>query len=133
MSLSIELIQYSLTPYGQAISAQHCAKINAYIDLLMFWNAKMSLTAVRKPQDILRFHFGESLFPLQFLDIRRGRLADVGAGAGFPGFAIKIFRPELGLIPIEPNKKKCAFLAELTRVLDLSAVEIIPEPFEQSG
>jgi 16S rRNA (guanine527-N7)-methyltransferase len=99
----------------------------------MFWNTKMSLTAVREPQDILRFHFGESLFALQFSDIRRGRLADVGSGAGFPGLAIKILRPELELILIEPNMKKCAFLAELTRVLDLTAVEIIPEPFEQSG
>lgn len=132
MALPFELMQSCLAPYGQSINVQDCDKINAYIDLLLFWNSKISLTAVREPQDILRFHFGESLFALQFIDIQGGRLADVGSGAGFPGVAIKIFRPELELILIEPNMKKCAFLAEVTRVLDITPVRIIPKPFEQS-
>lgn len=122
-----------MAPYGQPVDSEICDKVNKYIDLLMYWNSKIALTGVIDPSEILRFHFGESIFAIKFANIRRGRLADVGSGAGFPGLAIKIFRPELNIVLIEPNHKKSAFLAEVTRSLGLSSVEIMTQPFEESG
>jgi len=53
-----------------------------------------------------------------------GQLCDVGSGAGFPGLALKIWRPEIELTLIESNGKKCAFLAEAIRELRISDTEV---------
>ncbi len=98
--------------------------IRRYISLLLVWNEKVSLTSIRAPQEILKRHFGESMFASHAVPIRSGRLADVGSGAGFPGLALKLVCPELEVFLIEPNGKKAAFLAEVKRSLGLSGVEI---------
>ena len=60
----------------------------------------------------------------------RGRLADVGTGAGFPGIPLRLYLEELQLTLIEPNAKKCVFLAEAIRALELTDVEIIQRRYE---
>src|SRR5260370_18505059 len=37
-------------------------QISTYIDLLLRWNARINLTAIRHPQEIVTRHFGESFF-----------------------------------------------------------------------
>ena len=59
--LSNTIIESSLQPYGVTTTALLCDQIRVYIDLLLRWNQKTSLTAVTDPTEILRFHFGESL------------------------------------------------------------------------
>ncbi|MGB6625052.1 MAG: 16S rRNA (guanine(527)-N(7))-methyltransferase RsmG [Candidatus Acidiferrales bacterium] len=121
-----------LTPYGVSISGQDAFKIQTYMELLSLWGKKIALTAIRQEDDILRFHFGESIFALTICGIGHGRLADVGSGAGFPGLPIKILRSELSVTLIEPNKKKCAFLHEVVRALELRDVDILSAGFEAS-
>ena len=133
MPIASEHVTSALSTYYSAISETQCSQIGAYIDLLARWNRKVSLTSLTDPNEILRFHVGESIFALQFCDFSSGRLADVGSGAGFPGLALKIFRPELKVTLLEPNLKKCAFLAEAVRTLELKSVEILSKPFEQSA
>ena len=96
------------------------------------WGKKIALTAISSEEDVIRFHFGESIFALSLESFERGRLADVGSGAGFPGLAIKLLRPNLSVMLLEPNKKKCAFLNEVTRKLELSDVAILSVGFEVS-
>ena len=43
------------------------AQLQRYLDLLLRWNARMNLTAVRNPEDIVTRHFGESLFAARVL------------------------------------------------------------------
>ena len=85
---------------------------------------RFSLTTVTDPLEIIRFHFGESLFAAKSLPITKGRLADVGSGAGFPGLPIRMISPNVDLLLIEPNLKKVAFLAEVIRSLDLNRTEV---------
>lgn len=108
-------------------------KVRRYIDLLDFWGRKMPLTSIKKPEEIVRFHFGESIFALHSAGVANGRLADVGSGAGFPGLALKIFRPQLSLVLIESNRKKCAFLHEAVRVLDVVGIDVVCSDFESSA
>jgi 16S rRNA (guanine527-N7)-methyltransferase len=108
-------------------------KVQKYLKLLERWGQKMPLTAVRDPEAIVRFHFGESIFALSLGEMADGRLADVGTGAGFPGLALKLARPNLTVTLIEPNKKKCAFLHEIIRDLEFSGVEVISRGFETSN
>ncbi|MGO8794674.1 MAG: 16S rRNA (guanine(527)-N(7))-methyltransferase RsmG [Candidatus Sulfotelmatobacter sp.] len=103
--------------------------ISTYIDILLRWNARINLTAIRDPEEIVTRHFGESLFAARHLFPTRAqatpsRLADLGSGAGFPGLPIKLWASDITLTLIESNHKKAAFLGEVTRTLTLTNVNI---------
>ena len=122
--LSNDIIDSALRPYGVTASALLCDQIRMYIDLLVRWNQKTSLTTVTDPTDILRFHFGESLLAVSTVPIRRGRLADVGSGAGFPAVPIRMVSADMSVILIESNHKKATFLAEIVRALQVENIEV---------
>jgi len=109
--------------------------LQRYLDLLLLWNARVNLTAVRNREEIVTRHFGESLFAARILlgDSRSGSLADVGSGAGFPGIPIKLFAPELALTLIESHNKKATFLREVIRTLQLDGSEVFCGRAEQWG
>jgi 16S rRNA (guanine527-N7)-methyltransferase len=119
-----------LAPYYPAEDQDLIERVQAYIPLLLEWNKKMSLTAITEPVEIVRFHFGESLFAASMLKIRDGRLADVGSGAGFPGLALAMAIPNMRATLIESNAKKAAFLSEVTRRLNLSNVMVLRSRME---
>ena len=123
--LHVSHIAEFIGTYGFNPNVSQCEAIRRYISLLLRWNQRISLTRVTDSDEILRFHFGESLFAVNRVPIRVGRLADVGSGAGFPGLALKIAVPELDVVLIESNAKKAAFLAEVSRELALKCREII--------
>ena len=112
------------------------SQLSQYLDLLLKWNARTNLTAIRDPEEIVRRHFGESLFAgLQIA----GRVApgagllDFGSGAGFPGLPIQLLLPELHVTLAESQGKKAAFLREAVRTLGLTTevwagrVEAMPD------
>ena len=107
------------------------ASIQEYLNLLLKWNRTISLTSIEDPIEIVGRHFGESMFATKLLPLENCRLADVGTGAGFPGLALKIICPSIQLVLIESNKKKCAFLSEVIRTLELTDVEVRAERFEE--
>jgi len=100
-------------------------QIAAYLDLLLRWNERINLSAVRDAEEVVTRHFGESLFAARHLFPSPGdpgsasRLIDVGSGAGFPGLPIKIWAKEVQLTLIESNQKKATFLREVIRRLEL--------------
>jgi 16S rRNA (guanine527-N7)-methyltransferase len=121
-----------LQPFAPALSDAQLKHISIYIDILVRWNARINLTAVREPEQIVARHFGESLFTGARLfpsgSELRGKLhvVDVGSGAGFPGLPIKIWAPQIHLTLIESNQKKATFLREVTRGLTLMNVNVFP-------
>jgi 16S rRNA (guanine527-N7)-methyltransferase len=114
-------------------------QLQVYLDLLLRWNARMNLTAVRDPEQIVTRHFGESLFAARVLmgDLKPEKqsptLADVGSGAGFPGIPIKLLAPDVELTLIESQNKKATFLREVVRALGLQKAEVFCGRAEQSG
>ncbi len=124
-------IQEALRPFKVAVTEKLAGQVATYIELLLLWNQKVNLTSVTQPAEILTRHFGESFFAAAVAGIRKGRLADVGSGAGFPGLALKLLRPQLHVALIEPSLKKSAFLAEVARRLELSEVEVLRARFNQ--
>jgi 16S rRNA (guanine527-N7)-methyltransferase len=135
-------------------------RTSIYIDLLLRWNARINLTAIRNPEEIVTRHFGESFFlarhvfpdrvertllpaPSLALEPRTPNheplitnhqppvtVCDLGSGAGFPGLPVKIWAPEICLTLIESNHKKAAFLREVARALTLTDIDIIAERAE---
>jgi 16S rRNA (guanine527-N7)-methyltransferase len=130
-ALTEDLIVSTLAPFEVQVSAAQIAKIQEYIRLLWKWNPSVSLTSVVNPVEILSRHFGESMFICCLIPVENCRLADLGSGGGFPGLALKIACPGLHLTLIESSKKKCAFLSEVVRSLDLENVEVMPMRFEE--
>jgi len=103
------------------LDAQAVEQLEAYLALLVRWNARINLTAVRNPEEIVRRHFAESIFAAQHIPKKIKTLLDFGSGAGFPGIPIAICRPEIGLTLAESQSKKSAFLREAVRTLGLKA------------
>lgn len=109
-------------------------RLQLYLDLLLRWNARMNLTAVRHPEQIVTRHFGESLFTAEVLKQHAEKaqtLADVGSGAGFPGIPIRLWLPQIELTLIESQNKKATFLREVVRTLELEGVHIFCDRAEQ--
>ncbi len=98
-------------------------RFSAYLDLLLKWNAHTNLTAIRDPEEIVRRHFGESLFAGQHLGPCE-TLLDLGSGAGFPGLPIALLHPNLPVTLAESQNKKATFLREAVRTLALPNVEV---------
>jgi 16S rRNA (guanine527-N7)-methyltransferase len=132
-TLSDLKIAEMLSGYGVAASPKLAGSIRTYISILLRWNSKVSLTTVVDPIEILKFHFGESLFAVSKVPISHGRLADVGSGAGFPGLPLAMLLPDLEVILIESNMKKATFLSEVVRELKIANVTVRRERFEKIG
>lgn len=97
------------------------AQMDAFLALLLAWNARVNLTAVRDPETIVRRHFAESLVAAEHIPSDVKTLLDFGSGAGFPGIPIAIARPEVAVTLAESHGKKSAFLREAVRTLGLRA------------
>jgi 16S rRNA (guanine527-N7)-methyltransferase len=113
------------------LSPAQIRPISMYIDLLLRWNDRVNLTAIRAPEEIVTRHFGESIFAARRLfpqpEVEAGTTAhviDVGSGAGFPGLPVKIWAPHLRLTLIESNQKRATFLREVVRHLGLANVDV---------
>jgi 16S rRNA (guanine527-N7)-methyltransferase len=129
--LSLEEIRRILLPYcGNGLTDTQLASLAKYLELLKRWNQTIPLTSVENDTEVVARHFGESIFPASLLPMSRGRLADVGSGAGFPGLPLKIAFPELQVTLLEPNIKKGAFLREVHSSLGLSNVEVVRSRYE---
>lgn len=124
-NLTDEFIRAAISPYGVELNGEQVTAIRQYLELLLHWNQKINLTSIVNPAEILGRHFGESMFAAAVVPRMRGRLADVGSGAGFPGLAIKLVCNQLDITLIEPIQKKAVFLAEVARALELAGVEIL--------
>jgi 16S rRNA (guanine527-N7)-methyltransferase len=105
---------------GLRIEPELASKLSAYLELLLRWNARTNLTAIRDPEGIVLRHFGESLVCARALPTAVKTLLDYGSGAGFPGAVCALARPEIAVMLAESQGKKAAFLAELVRTLGLS-------------
>ncbi len=119
------LLRRGTRTLGLDLSPPQLDQFLTYLDLLLKWNRRINLTALRSPDDIITRHFLDSLLLLPHLP-ETGRLLDIGSGAGFPGLPLKIARPGLSVDLVEATTKKASFLKEAVRRLGLSGVNVFP-------
>jgi len=130
--LNALLIQAGYDPLDPALAS----RFKSYLSLILRWNARINLTAIRDEDGILSRHFVESIACARALPAGITTLLDFGSGAGFPGIPITLCRPEIEVTLAESNGKKAAFLQEAIRVLDITAkvhskrAELLPDPFD---
>lgn len=105
----------------ESLGAQTAARFADYCALLLRWNTRTNLTAIRDEDGIHSRHFVESIACARGLPAGIATLLDFGSGAGFPGIPIALCRPEIAVTLAESQGKKAAFLREAVRTLGLSS------------
>ncbi|WP_394844415.1 class I SAM-dependent methyltransferase [Pendulispora brunnea] len=83
--------------------------LRTWLDLLVTWNAKHDLTAARSEGELLDLMLADA-FALSKRLPERARLVDIGSGAGAPGLALALIRPDLEVTLVEPLAKRVSFL-----------------------
>ncbi|HTF26430.1 MAG TPA: 16S rRNA (guanine(527)-N(7))-methyltransferase RsmG [Candidatus Limnocylindria bacterium] len=133
VSPSAAVIRRALGEFKIPVFDDQVRQIQQYIEILLTWNEKINLTAIRDPLEILYRHFCESMYAAEAIPLKNGRLADVGSGGGFPGLPLKIMRPDLQVFLVESNIKKVTFLAEVIRELGLTSAQVLARRYEELG
>jgi len=108
--------QFDLTLTSQQLDA-----FDRYYHLLIEWNTRINLTAITEYDQVIVKHFLDSISiaPLLRPFATRGRLVDIGTGAGLPGIPLKIVLPDWHVTLLEATGKKVDFLNHVIAQLDL--------------
>ena len=108
-------------------------RFEIYYNLLVSWNEKMNLTAITDPEGVLIKHFYDSLLFFKVTEVKNGaQILDVGTGAGFPGLALKIARPDIKLTLLDGLNKRLTFLEAVLKETGLDA-ELVHKRAEECG
>jgi 16S rRNA (guanine(527)-N(7))-methyltransferase RsmG len=99
------------------LSVGQVEALEAHYQLLLRWNRTLNLTSIKRMEEAVERHYCESLFLGRRLPQGRLRIADIGSGAGFPGFPVAVLRPDCSVTLIESHQRKAVFLREASRKL----------------
>lgn len=129
-----QLFKKRLSEQGLDLSDNQCVQFETYYRTLVQWNKRMNLTAITERIDVYWKHFFDSLTPAFFVDLTACEtVMDVGSGAGFPAFPLKIVFPHLRVTVVDSLKKRLLFLEEIRRLLQLKDVHTVHARAEDLG
>lgn len=124
--MNIETFIKEVEKLNISITKENLASLAKYKDLLVEYNKKFNLTAIKSDEEIYLKHFYDSLTLIKAYSLNGNlKLLDIGTGAGFPGLVLKIFYPDLELTLLDSNHKKIAFLEVVIKELNLKNVTCI--------
>jgi 16S rRNA (guanine(527)-N(7))-methyltransferase RsmG len=98
------------------LTAEQSSALEAHYELLVRWNRVLNLTSIANIREVVERHYCESVFLAINLPPGPLRIADIGSGAGFPGFPVGVVRPDCSVTLIESHQRKAMFLLEASRV-----------------
>ncbi len=99
------------------LSSEQVDQLEFHYELMLRWNKVINLTRIVQEEEAVDFHYAESLFLASQLPAGQLKVADVGSGAGFPGYPVAVLRPDCSVSLIESNQRKAIFLKEVCRPL----------------
>jgi 16S rRNA (guanine527-N7)-methyltransferase len=120
---SSQLLRDGAAELGVSLTTKHLEAFDLYLSELNQWRKKINLVSRKDDREIILKDFLDSLTLVKYIS-GMGCLLDLGSGAGFPGFPLKIVFPDLKVFFLEATRKKVFFLREVQRLLGLEGVEI---------
>lgn len=131
---NIELLKKGAEQMGVLLSEKSSSDLNSLIDMLMDWNTRMNLTAVKEEDDAVKKHLLDSLALAGICGLKEeGSMVDVGCGAGFPALPIKIIYPKKPVTALDATKKKLDFIQNVIKQLHLNGCECLHTRAEEAG
>ena len=107
------------------ISSEALEKLNKYYNLLVETNKYINLTAITEEKDVYLKHFYDSLTTIKVINLDKNiDICDLGTGAGFPGIVLKIVFPKIKLTLVDSLAKRCKFLEEVVKELNLTNTKV---------
>ena len=98
-------------------TAEQVTALEGHYQMLLRWNRSVNLTSISGLEETVERHYCESLFLGAKLPVGSLKIADIGSGAGFPGFPVAVLRPDCSVTLIESHQRKAVFLREVSRAL----------------
>lgn len=117
------------------VSRETYDKLEIYHALLLKWQKAINLVSPATLDDAWSRHFLDSAQLAQYIPEDAKILADLGAGAGFPGLVLAAMRPEIDVHLIESDERKAQFLRTVSRETGAEVtvhderIECLPEDF----
>ncbi len=116
-----EELYLELKKLGINLTDKQKEQLEIYKDFLIEYNKHTNLTRIIDENDIYLKHFYDSLTIVKYIDLsNKNTLLDIGTGAGFPGFVLKIVYPNLEVTLLDSNNKKITFLKQLSEKLNIN-------------
>lgn len=103
---------------------EKCEKLYQYMKLILEWNEKINVTAIKDEKEFIVKHFIDCLTVNSLLKDER-RILDIGTGAGFPGIPLKIYHPEIEFTLVDSVNKKITVLNDVIEKLGLEKIEAL--------
>jgi 16S rRNA (guanine527-N7)-methyltransferase len=87
---------------------------------------ELAPTTVREPAQAVDVHLADSLVALELEMVREaGEIADIGAGAGFPGLPLAVALPNSRVRLVESQARKCAFVERVEVAAGIENAEAV--------
>ncbi|MBR5768457.1 MAG: 16S rRNA (guanine(527)-N(7))-methyltransferase RsmG, partial [Clostridia bacterium] len=126
-----DLIVRVLAENGTECGDEQAGKLSLYLDLLLEENRKTNLTAITDKERAVVLHAADSILASRF--IPRGKLLDIGSGAGLPAVPLAVMREDVAVTALDATEKKTAFIARAARELGLGNLTVMTGRAEELG
>lgn len=93
-----------------------------YKEMVLEWNNKINLTAIIDDEDFINKHFIDSLTIAKYIPKQKGKMIDIGTGAGFPGIPLKIVNKDIEIVLFDALNKRLKVLEEIINSLKLKNI-----------
>ena len=120
-----------LNKIGVILSEYQLNQLDKYYNMLVEYNKNINLTAITEYNQVLLKHFYDSLTLTKAIELTTQKVCDIGTGAGFPGIVLKIAYPDLEITLVESLTKRCVFLNEVIKELDLKNIKVVNQRAEE--
>ena len=112
------------------LSPETLEKLQIYHGLLVKWQEAINLVAHSTIDGAWNRHFLDSIQLVNFISPDVKTLIDLGTGGGFPGMVLAIVRPDIEVILVDSDSKKCEFLKTVSRETNVT-VKVFDERLEK--